>query len=116
MRHRSTKIALSRKTGPRRALLRNLVASFVMHGSLTTTPAKARLVRSKTERLITYGRQNTLTRRRRLLSFFFTAQPVHQILTVLSPKYQTRAGGYTRMTKIGKRKGDGAEQVKIEFV
>ncbi|MFA6512123.1 MAG: 50S ribosomal protein L17 [Patescibacteria group bacterium] len=116
MRHRSTKKALSRKSGPRRALLKNLVQSFIVHGSIVTTPAKAKLVRSKTERLITIGRDPSLHNRRQLLAFLPTKKPVDILLEKLSPQYKERKGGYTRMTKLTSRKGDGAGQVKLEFV
>lgn len=116
MRHRSKKIALSRKQGPRRALLKNLVASFILEESVVTTPAKAKLVRSKTERMITLGRTTTLHARRQLLAALPTAKPVEKILNQLAPKYKNRNGGYTRMTKLPPRKGDGAAQVKLEFV
>lgn len=116
MRHRKAKVALSRKKGPRTALIKNLVQSFVLHGSLVTTPAKAKVVRSKTERLITLGREATLAHRRRLLAFFPTKKPVEKLLNELAPKYRERHGGYTRITRLPARKGDGAEQVKLEFV
>lgn len=117
MRHRNTGTVLDRKAAPRQALLRGLAQSIVLYEKVQTTQAKAKAVKPIVERLITKGKADTLTARRNLLSFFGQRElPVKKILEVLSPRYKTRAGGYTRINKIGTRKGDGAETVQIEFV
>jgi large subunit ribosomal protein L17 len=116
MRHRKRNIALSRKRGPRTALVKGLVESLVLRGSIVTTAAKGRVVRRKAERLVTIGKENTLAHRRRLIAALPTAAAVKRILEDLGPKYKERPGGYTRAIKLGQRAGDGAERVKIEFV
>lgn len=116
MRHRSKKVTLDRKTGARRALLKNLVFQLVIHEKLTTTEAKAKALRPPVERLITRGKQNTLAARRALLRVLPTEAAVNKILEELSPRYLSRPGGYTRITKKAPRQGDGARMAVIEFV
>ncbi len=116
MRHRKIGKVLDRKVGPRTSLLRNLVASVVMHEKVKTTEAKAKAIRPLVERAITAGKTPSLAARRHLMKTFYTEQPVKKILEVLGPRYATRPGGYTRITKIGKRLGDSADVVLIELV
>jgi large subunit ribosomal protein L17 len=97
-------------------LLRNLAASVVLYEKVKTTEAKAKAVRPLVEKAITAGKTPTLASRRKLLSFFYTDHPVKKIFDVLGPRYATRPGGYTRITKLGHRKNDGAEMVQIELV
>jgi large subunit ribosomal protein L17 len=117
MRHRNSGTVLDRKAAPRQALLRGLAQSIVLYEKVQTTEAKAKAVKPIVERLVTKGKTSTLATRRNLLSFFEQRDlPVKKILEVLSPRYSSRAGGYTRISKIGARKGDGAQMVQIEFV
>jgi large subunit ribosomal protein L17 len=116
MRHRKVGRTLGRKKAPREAMLRNLAASIIIHEKVKTTEAKAKEVRTLVERAITTGKKPTLASRRLLLKQFYTEHPVNKLLEVLGPRYATRAGGYTRIVKIGPRKGDGAEIVQIELV
>lgn len=116
MRHRKVIKKLGRAAAPRKAMLRNLATSIVLHEKVKTTQAKAKAVRSVVERAITAGKKPTLAARRRLLSLFFTEHPVNKILDVLSPRYTDRKGGYTRIIKLGSRKNDGADIVQIELV
>jgi large subunit ribosomal protein L17 len=116
MRHRNKKPILDREKAPREALLRNLATSVILHEKVKTTQAKAKAVRPLVEKAITMGKKSTLASRRQLLSFFYTDHPAKKIIEVLAPRYQTRAGGYTRITKLGPRKNDAAEMVTIELV
>jgi large subunit ribosomal protein L17 len=116
MRHRKKGTILGREKAPREALLRNLAASVILYEKVKTTQAKARAVRPLVEKAITSGRTASIASRRRLLSFFYTEPPVKKIVEVLGPRYQNRAGGYTRIVKIGPRRNDGAEMVQIELV
>ncbi len=116
MRHRKVGRTLGRKKAPREAMLRNLAASIIIHEKVKTTEAKAKEVRTIVERAITRGKKPTLAARRLLLKQFYTEHPVNKILEVLGPRYATRPGGYTRIVKVGPRKGDGAEIVQIELV
>lgn len=116
MRHLKKKVTLDRKKAPRRALLKNLAMNVILYEKIQTTEAKARAVRPLVERMITLGKKNTLSARRQLLAFFPIENPVKKIIEVLSPRYKERAGGYTRIVKLGERAGDGAHVVQIELV
>lgn len=116
MRHRVKKKTLDRKTGPRRALLKNLALQLVVYEKIRTTEAKAKVLRPFVERLITKGRTPTLTARRALLRVLPTETAVKKILEELGPRYATRPGGYLRITKAPARQGDGAHMAIIEFV
>lgn len=116
MRHRSKKITLDRKKAPREALLRNLAGSVIFYEKVKTTEAKAKAVRPLVERAITKGKDSSLATRRHLMKFFYTEGAVKKILEVLGPRYEKRLGGYTRLVKLGPRKGDGAQMVQIELV
>lgn len=116
MRHRKKGTILGREKAPREALLRNLATSIILFEKIKTTEAKAKAVKSLVEKAITSGKKPTLASRRKLMSFFYTEHPVKKILEVLAPRYESRAGGYTRIVKIGARKNDGAQMVQIELV
>lgn len=116
MRHRSKKVTLDRKAGPRKALLNNLSLQLILHERIRTTEAKAKAVRPIVERMITRGKSNTLAARRALLAVLPTEQSVKKVLEELSPRYHARPGGYTRITKLAPRKGDGASMAVIEFI
>lgn len=98
------------------ALLRNLATSVVLHEKVRTTEAKAKAIKPVVERAVTSSRVNTLHTRRKLLSYFLDEQAVKKLLEDLGPRYKTRPGGYMRITKLGKRSGDAAPMVQIEFV
>ncbi|MBI4268484.1 50S ribosomal protein L17 [Candidatus Uhrbacteria bacterium] len=116
MRHRSKKITLDRKAGPRRALLKNLATSLILYEKVKTTESKAKALRPYIERLITKGKKNTLQSRRALLRVLPIENAVKKVLEELGPRYAQRPGGYTRITKLGVRQGDAARVARIEFV
>lgn len=116
MRHRVKKAILSRTKGPREALLQNLATSIILYEKVTTTKAKAKFVRTLVERAITVGKTPTLTSRRQLHKMLMVNNAVKKIVTEIGPKYKDRAGGYTRITSLGRREGDAAEMVQIELV
>lgn len=116
MRHRSKTKILGREKAPRQALLRGLATSVIIYEKVKTTEAKAKAVKPVVEKLITTAKKNDLTARRKLLSVLYHKNAVNKALEVLGPRYQDRKGGYTRIVKLGKRQGDGAEMVQIEFV
>ncbi len=116
MRHQSNKVTLDRKTAPRRALLANLVESLVLYEKITTTLAKAKALRPRVEKLITISKVNTLASRRQLMKVLYTKNAIKKLMEVLGPRYLERKGGYTRIIKLGVRKGDGAEKAVIELV
>ena len=116
MQHRRKGKILGRTTGPKKALYRNLATSLVLYEKIKTTEAKAKSMRPIIDRLVTKGKKNDLAARRYLLKYLTTEGAVKKVLEVLSPKYSTRPGGYTRITKLGQRRGDAAKVVQIEFV
>lgn len=116
MRHRRRVKHFSRKSGPRKALLRGLMVSLVEHGRIATTVDKAKELRRHIEKAITLGKSDDLATRRLLLSRIANDNTVSTILKDISPRFKTRPGGYTRIIKIGRRPGDTAEMAFIEFV
>jgi len=116
MRHQVKKTTLGRKSAPRKALLRNLVTSVILHESVVTTESKAKAIRPILEKTITVSRKGDLAARRQLMKILFTKTAVDKALTVVGPKYKERPGGYTRIVKIGRREGDGAEMARIELL
>jgi large subunit ribosomal protein L17 len=112
------------KKGPRlggspahqRAILANLATSLFEHGSITTTEAKARLLRPFAERLITKAKRGDLHNRRQVMTVIRDKSIVHVLFTEIGPRFAERPGGYTRITKIGPRKGDNAPMAVIELV
>lgn len=116
MRHRSKKVTLDRKAGPRRALFRNLAAQVIVYEKVETTLAKAKAIRPIVERLITKAKPGDLNARRYLAAYLPSAGAVQKLLEKLGPQYKDRAGGYTRIVKLRRRVGDRAEMAQIELV
>jgi len=116
MRHRVAGRKLSRPSGHRRALYRNLVTDLLRYEKIVTTEAKAKEVRPLTEKMITLGKQGTLHARRQALSFVLDKDVVDKVFTIVGPRYAERPGGYTRIVKLGPRSGDGAPMAQIELV
>ena len=107
---------LSRKSGPRRALLRSLVTSFLRTGSMETTSAKASAVRSTAEKMITLAKRGDLHARRQAIAFLMDEDVVTHLFERIGPKMEGREGGYTRIVQKGPRRGDGAPMVILELV
>jgi large subunit ribosomal protein L17 len=99
-----------------RLLLANLASQLFEHRRITTTEAKAKRVRPLAERLITFAKRGDLTSRRRVLTVVRDKGVVHELFTDIAPAMEERQGGYTRITKIGNRKGDNAPMAVIELV
>ncbi|MFA6215091.1 MAG: 50S ribosomal protein L17 [Patescibacteria group bacterium] len=116
MRHRKKGKILDRKKAPRTALLRGLATSIIIYEKIKTTKAKAKTVKPMVEKLITIAKVNNLTNRRKLTKVLYHKNAVKKALEVLGPRYQDRKGGYLRIINLGKRLGDGADIVQIEFV
>ncbi len=116
MRHRKKVKTLGRKKASREAMLKNLAQSIILYEKVKTTEAKAKAVRPMVERMITTAKAGDLTARRRLLKNLSTEGAVKKAIEVLGPRYKERAGGYTRIIKVGTRQGDGAPVVQIELV
>ncbi len=116
MRHKVAGRKLGRPSGHRRALYRNLVTDLLKYEKITTTEAKAKEVRGLAEKMITLGKEGRLNPRRQALSFILDKKVTQKLFTDLAPKYAERPGGYTRITKLGPRLGDGAAMVRLELV
>lgn len=99
-----------------RLMLANLATALFEHGRITTTEAKARRLRPVAERLITKAKRGDLHARRQVLSVVRDKGVVHALFTDIGPRYENRPGGYTRITKVGPRKGDNAPMALIELV
>jgi large subunit ribosomal protein L17 len=97
-------------------MLANLATALFEHGRITTTETKAKRLRPLAERLITFAKRGDLHARRRVLTVVRDKQIVHELFAEIGPRYAERAGGYTRITKIGPRKGDNAPMAVIELV
>ena len=123
MRHRVAGRILGRSSGHRRALRRNLVTALFLHGQIETTEAKARAVRPAAEKLITLAKRGLqkdeagqVHARRLAASRLYGKAVVSKLFDEIAPQYQDRPGGYTRMVKIGRRRGDNAEMALLEVV
>lgn len=116
MRHKKKKSTLGREKAPREALMKNLAESLVLYGSIKTTKAKARALRTFVEPLVTKAKKGDLATRRYLIKKLYTDKVVNKLINDLGPNYKDRKGGYTRIIKIGPRANDSAEMVRIEFV
>jgi large subunit ribosomal protein L17 len=116
MRHQVKKGKLGRNTAHRRALLRNLVTSFLDRERIRTTLAKARAARPIAEKMITLAKRGTLHARRQALSYMTQEAAVQKLFTELGPRFAERPGGYTRIVKLDKRMGDGASMAMLELV
>ncbi len=116
MRHRKDHRKLGRNNAHREAMLRNLVTSLLEHGEVRTTDAKAKEVRRLADRMITLGKRGTLHARRQALRTIRSRDVAGRVFDVLADRYHERAGGYTRILKLGRRPGDNAAMSLIQLV
>ena len=115
MRHRKAHRKLGRDNSHRKAMLRNLVTSLIEHEEVKTTEAKAKEVRRVAERMITLGKRGTLHARRQALKTC-SKDATSKVFDVLADRYDQRAGGYTRIYKLGRRVGDNAPMSLIQLL
>jgi large subunit ribosomal protein L17 len=116
MRHKVAGYKLKRNVAARRALFRGLVTSVIEHERVVTTVPKAKAVRPLVEKMITLAKRDTLHTRRQAAAFLETPAAVKKLFDKLGTRFGQRNGGYTRVVRLGNRKGDGAEQAIIELV
>ncbi len=116
MRHRKAGRKLGRTTSHRKAMLRNIVTSFIKHEKIVTTDAKAKELRKIAEKIITLGKRDSLHARRQVLSFIRERTVVKKLFEELSPRYSEKDGGYSRIVKVGYRAGDNAPMSVIELI
>jgi len=127
MNHRKAFRKLNRTASHRRALLRNLATSLVLHNRIETTLPKAKELKRVADKLVTLAKKDSLHARRQAMTFLFAINrhaegsaekltPVHKLFTEIAPRYAERNGGYTRVIRTRKRDGDKAQLALIEFV
>lgn len=107
---------LGRRTDHRTAMLRNLVTSLLEHGRIETTVTRAKETQKMAEKMITLGKKNTLHTRRQAESYIFKKEVVAKLFNEIAAEYEDRNGGYTRVLKLGPRRGDGSERAILELV
>ena len=107
---------LGMPTDQRKAMLRNQVTSFLENGKITTTVTRAKETRSMAEKMITLGKKGTLAARRQALAYITKEDVVTKLFSEIAPKYADRNGGYTRIYKLGERRGDAAQMAVLELV
>ncbi|MBE6565316.1 MAG: 50S ribosomal protein L17 [Ruminococcaceae bacterium] len=107
---------LGRPTAHRRAMLRGMVTYLLENSQIETTLTRAKEVASLTEKMITLGKKNTLASRRQAMTFVTKEDVVKKLFDTIAPEYADRNGGYTRIYKLGPRRGDGAEMALVKLV
>lgn len=116
MAHRIDGRKLGRPTDHRLAMFRNLVTDLLKHERLITTEAKAKEVRGMAERVITLGKRGDLNARRQAMRVVYDKATVKKLFDELGPRYAARPGGYSRIVKLGPRRGDGARMAQLELI
>jgi len=116
MRHNKGGYKLKRDVGARKALLKGLVTSVIEHERVVTTVPKAKAIKPLVEKMITLAKRDTLHARRQAAAFLETPDAVQKLFDKLGTRFGQRNGGYTRVVRLGWRKGDGAEQAMLELV
>ena len=107
---------LGRTSAHRKSMLRNLVTDLLREGRITTTDTRAKEARRQAEKMITLAKRGDLHARRQVLAYVYDESVVTKLFDEIAPKYEDRQGGYTRILKLGPRKGDNAELVFLELV
>lgn len=107
---------LGRPSAHRKAMLRNLVTSLLREGRIITTVSRAKETQRMAEKMITLGKRNNLHARRQALAYIYDEDVVTKLFAEIAPKYEERNGGYTRVIKLGSRRGDGAEKAILELI
>jgi large subunit ribosomal protein L17 len=116
MRHKRSGYKLKRDAGSRNSLLKNLVTSVIEQERIVTTVVKAKAAKPLVDKMITLAKRDTLHARRQAAAFLETPAAVQKLFDKLGTRFGQRPGGYTRVVKLGWRKGDGAEQAMLELV
>lgn len=116
MRHHDNKRKFGRETDQRRAFMKSLANNLISKEKITTTLARAKELRPFIEKLVTMARKNTLSSQRTVSARLGVEKTTHKLIKEIAPKYKDRLGGYTRITKVAPRMGDGSKMAIIEFV
>ena len=112
----ANKRKLGRRSDHRNAMLRNLVQSLLDNGRIETTVTRAKEAQKMADKMITLGKKNTLHTRRKAAAYLYKPQTVKKLFEEIAPEYEQRNGGYTRVLKLGPRRGDGSERAILELV
>jgi large subunit ribosomal protein L17 len=115
MRHLNSGRKLNRNASHRKALFRNMVLALIRHGRITTTDAKAKELRRFADKMVTLGKQGDLSARRLAFAFMQSRDAVKKLFDEIAPQFKERPGGYTRVIKFERRRGDAAPLSVIEF-
>jgi large subunit ribosomal protein L17 len=115
MRHGCRIPKLGKPADQRKALLRSLTTQLIRHGRITTTKARAQAVRSQADKMITLAKDGSLASRRKALGYIYDKQLVHALFDQVKERYSDRNGGYTRIIRTVRRRGDNAELAIIEL-
>ncbi len=107
---------LGLRSDHRRAMLRNMVTSLIKEGRIETTETRAKEVRSIAEKMVTLAKRGDLAARRQVSEYLFDEEAAKKLFTTIGPKYKDRPGGYTRIVKVGFRRGDAAPMAILELV
>lgn len=116
MRHRVAGKKLARSRSHRKALFKNLLSALIMRGEIKTTESKAKATRRIFDRLVTKGKSGTLHARQVVAAFLNNKQAVNKLVDEIAPRFKDRPGGFTRIIRLGQRRGDDAMMVKLELV
>lgn len=116
MRHRNAGFKLGRNTSHRRAVLRNLVTSIILMDRIKTTITKCKASKPLVEKMITLGKRGDIHARRQAAAYLMTPESVDRLFGTVAPRYGARNGGYSRIVRVGPRKGDAAEMAFIELL
>ncbi len=112
----ATQRKLGRRSDHRSAMLRNQVSSLIEHGRITTTVTRAKETRQMAEKMMTLAKKNDLHSKRAISSYIYDKELARKLVEDLAPQYLDRNGGYTRILKLGPRRGDGSEMAILEWV
>lgn len=115
MRHQVKGKKLGRDIKKRKALFKNLISALITHGRVKTTEAKAKAVKGLVDKLVTKAKEGTIHARRQALAFLSRRQVVQKLFEEIAPRFKKREGGFTRVIKIGPRRGDNAPIVIMEW-
>jgi len=116
MRHRLKGKKFGRKAGPRKALKKSLAVNLILNGKIKTTKDKAKFVQPLVEKALTLAKTDSLITKRKLQSMIGNRDAEKKLVKDMAKKYKERTSGYTRVLKLGERKGDNALIVQVEFV
>jgi len=116
MRHKKAGKRLNRNTSQRKALFKNLIQALIIHEEIKTTEAKAKSIKRLVDKLITKAKKGSLHARRQILAFLPDKKAANKLVDEIGVRFKKRTSGFTRLIRLGKRRGDDAMMVKIEFV